>query len=390
MASAPVPPGPPSSPPLRVVHVINFLAPGGGLEKGVTTLIRRSSPDFEHAVVTIQGSKDAETMLPPGARLIDMVKGEGHSLRFIGKLARVLRDLSPCIVHTRNWPALDGVIAARLAGVRAVVHGEHGWGAPDPLGTSRKRILVRRFLSRWTRSFVCVSKDIERWLREIVRVRCPVTQIYNGVDTRAFSGDPTSAALRAELGLPPDALLVAIVGRLDAIKDHPTLFRAFAEVRKRIPRAELLVIGDGSEEERLRQLLVPGIRMLGLRSDVPRILRGIDVLALTSRNEGISNTILEAMAAGLPVVASRVGGNVELVEDGVTGRLFPAGDGAALAEALAFYLGSPERRAAHGAAARERVVRIFRIEAMVEAYERVWRDCAVHVRGARRAGGSGS
>ncbi len=369
-------PARPAAPSLRVVHIINFMAKGGGLEKGVATLIRRASPDIEHVVVTIAGAREPEGMLPAGTRLFNLAKAPGHSLRFIGRLARLLRELKPCVVHTRNWPGVDGILAARLAGIRTVIHGEHGWGVADSQGTNWKRILMRRLVSRWTRSFVCVSKDIERWLRETVRVRCPVVQIYNGVDPAAFSGGDTSSELRAELGLPADALLVAIVGRLDAIKDHPALFRAFAIVRERFPRAELLVVGEGSEEARLRELLVPGIHLLGQRDDVARILFGIDVLALTSRTEGISNTILEAMAAGVPVVASRVGGNVELVEEGVTGRLFPTGDVEALARALADYLGAPELRRAHGAAGRARARRLFRTEDMVEAYERVWRACA--------------
>jgi sugar transferase (PEP-CTERM/EpsH1 system associated) len=363
---------------LRVVHVMNYMARSGGMEKGVATLVRRASPDIEHVVITIAGARDVETMLPAGTRLINMAKPEGHSMRFIWRLAGVLRKLSPCVVHTRNWPGLDGIVAARLAGIRAVLHSEHGWGVADAQGTNRRRILVRRFLSRWTRSFLCVSKDIERWLTKTVRVRCPVVQIYNGVEIAPFEGGRTAADLKAELGLPSDALLVGIVGRLDAIKDHPTLFRAFAAVRERFPRAELLCVGEGAEEEALRKLAGPGIHMLGERHDVPRILRGLDVFALTSLNEGISNTILEAMAAGLPVVASRVGGNPELVEDGVTGTLFPAGDTAALAEAITSYLSAPERRAAHGAAARALVIGRFRTEGMVRSYESAWRACAAH------------
>ncbi|MFI5402340.1 MAG: glycosyltransferase [Planctomycetota bacterium] len=372
------PAGPAASPPrrLRVVHVINYMARSGGMEKGVSTLIRHASPDLEHIVVTIEGARDTDTALPKGTRHINLGKPKGNSLRFVWKLARLLRDLRPCVVHTRNWPGLDGIVAARLAGIHAVLHGEHGWSVDDASGTNRKRIMVRRFLSRWTRSFVCVSKDIERWLKETVRVRCPVIQIYNGVETAPFAGERTGAELRAEFGLPPDAPLLGIIGRLDPIKDHPMLFQAFAEVRRRFPTAELLVVGDGPEAPNLRKLLTPGIRMLGERHDVSHILRGLDVYVLSSKNEGISNTILEAMAAGVPVVAGRVGGNVELVEDGVTGRLVPAGDVAAFAEAICAYLASPELRAADGAVAKDRAYKRFRVEVMVRTYENAWRECA--------------
>jgi sugar transferase (PEP-CTERM/EpsH1 system associated) len=363
---------------LRVVHVIHWLG-AGGLEKGISTLVRNASKDVEHVVVAMSGVRDPERLLPAATPLLNLKKPEGHSLRFLGRLAGVLRELSPCVVHTRNWAGMDGVVAARLAGIRAVVHGEHGWGVDDPLGTSRRRIRVRRFLSRWTRFFLCVSQDLERWLREDVRVRCPVIQIYNGVDMSAFAGAPTGAEVKAELGLRPDALLVGFVGRLDLIKDHPTLFRAFARVRERFPHAELLCVGDGPDRAAIERELVPGVHLLGTRYDVPRIVRALDLFVLTSKNEGISNTILEAMASGLPVVATRVGGNPELVEDGTTGRLFPVGDVDALAKALSDYLAEPALRAAHGAAGRDRALRRFGTPAMVHAYEQVWRACAEHL-----------
>jgi sugar transferase (PEP-CTERM/EpsH1 system associated) len=375
---------------LRIVHVINLIVPSGGMEKGLAMLIRRGSPDLEHVVITIEGAREPERVLPHGTRLIDLRKPPGHSWRFIWQLSRLLRELSPCVVHTRNWPGVDGVIAARLAGIRSVVHSEEGWGMLDMLGQSRKRILVRRFMSRWTRNFLSVSKDIERWLTDTVRVRCPVLHIHNGIDSDAYAGPRTSAELKAELGLPADALLVGIVARLDPIKDHPTLFRAFRHVRERVPQAVLLCVGDGAERENLRRIVTPGIRMLGERHDVPRILRGLDVSVLVSRNEGASYTILEAMAAGLPVVASRVGGNPELVIDGVTGGLFPAGDEAALADALVAYLVAPETRAAHGAAARERALRLYGTDEMVKAYEDTWRACAGEVRGSRGQEGATS
>jgi sugar transferase (PEP-CTERM/EpsH1 system associated) len=338
-------------------------------------VIEEGSGDIEHVVVALTGPGD-EGVLPAGTRVIDIRKPPGNSLRAALRLAKVLRGLSPCVVHTRNWPGLDGVIAARLAGIRTVLHSEEGWNAADLHGGSRKRILVRRFLSRWMRGVVAVSKDIERWLRETVRVKCPVLHIRNGIRAEHYAGPSTAAEVRRELGLPADAPLVGIVARLDPIKDHPLLFRAFGRVRERFPGAELLCVGDGPERAALERLVAPGIRMLGERRDVPRLLRALDVFALVSRNEGIPYTILEAMAAGVPVVASRVGGNPEVVEDGVTGRLFPSGDEAALAEALSGYLAAPELRAAHAATARTRAQERFGLSAMIRSYEDLWRACA--------------
>ena len=235
---------------------------------------------------------------------------------------------------------------------------------------------MRRFLSRWTREITCVSRHLETWLRDEVRVRAPVTQVYNGVDTETFRPADGPSPVRAELGLGEDAFVAGIVGRLDPIKDHSTLFRAFAPLAARDPAARLLVVGDGGERARIEKEAGDGVVMLGERADVAEVLRALDVFVLPSHNEGISNTILEAMASGVPVVASRVGGNPELVEDGRQGRLFPAGDVDALASCLQDYAGSAETRLAHGAAGRARCEERFSIPVMVRGYADVWERAA--------------
>lgn len=363
---------------MHVVHVLYSFGTGG-LEKGIATVVRHGSEGFRHSIVCLTVSGASERLLPPGTDVVELKKPPGNSLRSIIKLRRILKELRPDVVHTRNWPGMDGIIAARLAGIRNVVHGEHGWGMDDPDGRSPKRMRIRRLLTRWVREYTCVSRAIERWLAEEIRVRRPVTQIYNGVDTDTFrpgTGEP----VRAELGIPGDALVVGIVGRLDPIKDHPTLFQAFDRLRDKVPDARLLVVGDGPERARLESLAGEGVIFLGDRADVPEILRALDLFVLSSRNEGVSNTILEAMATGLPVVATRVGGNPELVKDGQTGTLVPTGDPVALAQALAAYAASPQRRVAGGATGRTWAVERFSIAAMVQGYETVW----------SRAGGRGS
>ncbi|MHC4549816.1 MAG: glycosyltransferase [Planctomycetota bacterium] len=357
--------------PLRVVHVVNTLITGG-MERGVTTLARHSSSRFEHAVLCLICTGDMARLLPAGTVVTELHKPEGHSLRWFWKLVRTLRRLRPQVLHTRNWQGMDAILAARLAGVRGIVHGEHGWQVNDATGSDRKRQKVRRFLSRWVTEFTSVSRHLEGWLREEVGIRHRITQIYNGVDTEVWRPGAEGAAVRAELGIPPDAFVAGIVARMDPIKDHATLLRAFAAVRARHPGARLLVVGDGEEEERLRALACEGIHFLGHREDVPRILRATDVFALSSLNEGISNTVLEAMATGLPVVATRVGGNPELVEEGVTGRLVASGDADGLADAIAAYAADRALVRAHGAAGRQAAISKFSIRQMVEAYEEVW------------------
>ena len=373
-ASTPASQDPSISAKLHVVHVLHSFGTGG-LEKGIATVVRHASAGFEHTVVCLTISGESERLLPAVTRVIELRKKPGNSPAFLWRLSRELRRLAPDVVHTRNWSGLDGVIAARLAGIRTVAHGEHGWGMEDPDGLSPRRLRIRRLLSRWVCEYTCVSKAMERWLRQEVGVRRPLTQVYNGVDPTVFHPRDRGAQ-RAALGVSTLDFLVGIAGRLDPIKAHPVLFEAVRALRASHPTARLLVVGDGPERVRLEALAGEEVCFLGNRDDVPELMAALDVFVLCSRNEGISNTILEAMATGLPVVATAVGGNHELVVEGVTGRLVPEGDSGALAAALESYAVSSEMRALHGNAGLERVLRLFTVEGMVRAYEGVWRRVA--------------
>lgn len=341
------------------------------MEKGVATLVGGTGSDIEHVIVCLTKAGRSTRLLPPGTRVIELGKPPGNSFRFIRMLSRTLGDLRPDIVHTRNWGGVDGVIAARLAGIRAVVHGEHGLVGDDPSGLNRKRLFIRKLVDRWVREYVCVTHSLLRWLTDEVKVRRPVTQIHNGVDTDLYSPG-NGEVVRNELNLPETAFVVGVVARLDPIKDHPTLLKAFEDLRAVVPDAALVVIGDGVERSRLEAMAGAGVRFLGDRPDVPELLNAMDLFVLPSRNEGMSNTILEAMATGVPVAASRVGGNTELIEDGVTGSLFPAGDAVALSALMRRHFEMPDLCTALGTAGRQRVQACSSVEAMVNGYRAVW------------------
>jgi sugar transferase (PEP-CTERM/EpsH1 system associated) len=351
--------------PLHVVHIL-FSFGTGGLEKGVATLARNASSDLRHTILCLAGEGDSRQLLPATTRVVEMGKRPGHSFSFLWRLSRTLKRLGPDVVHTRNWGGMDGVVAARLAGLRCVVHGEHGWVMEDPFGRDERRIRIRRFLRRWVREYTCVSKQMVEWLVGTVLVDRPVTQIYNGVDGELYRPVDDAQRTRSELSVPHAAFVVGILGRLDPIKDHATLFDAFERFRSRRPDARLLVVGEGPERSKLEALAGAGVSFLGNRLDAPAILRALDVFVLPSLNEGISNTILEAMASGNP----------ELVLDGVTGTLIPPRDPATLAACLWRYASEPELRRRHGAAGRARVVEAFGVSEMVARYEAVYRRVA--------------
>ncbi len=355
-----------------VAHVVHSLGIGG-LENGVVNLVNTAGPRFRHVIVCMTTDGVLRNRLKPAVEIFTLGKRRGHDLRAFVRLVRVLRQTRPAIVHSRNWAAFDAVLAARLARVPLVVHGEHGREVTDPDGQNRRRNWARRALAPLVNRFVTVSQDLRRWLIEDVRLPAhKVTTIQNGVDLTRFGHHGRHEA-RLRLGLPAEALVLGTVGRLDPVKDHATLIQAFAGLAPAHPDAALLIVGDGPCRSDLDRLvtgigLENRVRLFGSRADVPVVLATMDVFVLPSVAEGMSNTILEAMATGLPVVATRVGGNPELIEDGVGGALVPRHDQAALTEALSAYLDDGNLRSVHGKASRQRAVDHFGLERMCAAY----------------------
>ena len=354
----------------RIVQVIPSLRVGG-LESVALRLVQHLVPLAEQSVVTPTGSGPLAGRVPAGVSVFPMGDAHRPDRWNAVRMARLFRRLRPDIVHTRNWTCIDAIIGARLAGVPAVIHGEHGREAADPEGRNRRRQQIRRLLSPFVSEFVTVSRDLARWLVEQVRIPArKVRTIYNGVDTERYApGD--RAAARRTLGIPADWSVAGTVGRLDPVKDQIGLLRAFARANK--GRHALVIAGDGPArpqlESTVRELgLRDSVRLLGERDDVPLVLRALDVFVLSSIGEGISNAILEAMASGLPVIATGVGGNVELVRDGLTGCLIEPRRPELLADALTAYFDDPARAAAHGAAGRSRAAEEFGLERMLAGY----------------------
>ena len=359
-----------------VVHVVNSLAVGG-LENGVVNLVNTTAARFRHVIVCMTTDGPLHGRLRPEVEVVVLGKRPGQDPWALLRLVRLLRHLRPLIVHSRNWPAVDAIPAARVARVPLVVHGEHGREVADPEGRDLRRNRIRRALAPLVHHFVTVSADLRRWLIEDVRVpAAKVTAIHNGVDLSRF-GRAGKLEARMRLSLPADASIVGTVGRLDPVKDQAGLIRAFAQVRAQHPAALLVVAGDGPCRAELERVAAglgqrDHVRLLGNRDDIPTVMSALDVFVLPSIAEGISNTILEAMATGLPVVATRVGGNPELVEEGMGGALVPRSDPDALAAAIAAYTGDAELRRRHGQASRQRAIGHFSLERMAQAYANLY------------------
>lgn len=367
-----------------IAHVIHRLDVGG-LENGLVNLINRT-PQYRHAIICMTDYTDfSRRITHPAVSLYSLDKREGKDFGVYVRLWRLLRRLRPDIVHTRNLAALEGQLPAALAGVRGRVHGEHGWDVRDLDGSNRKYRWLRRGYRSLVQRYIPLSRELERYLRQQIRVDdAKIVQIYNGVDTDRFH--PAQGArghLPAAGFAPPGTVIIGTVGRMQAVKDPLNLVQAFLSLAGRDRSARdhlrLVMIGDGPLRREAQSLLTKeGMADLawlpGSRDDIPELLRGMDLFVLPSRAEGISNTILEAMASGLPVVATRVGGNGEVIDEGVTGALATAGAPLALAEAIEAYLRDPVLRQRHGRAGRERVEREFSIGAMIDKYDLVYQS----------------
>lgn len=371
-----------------VMHVIHHLVIGG-MENGLVNLINHlPEQEFRHVVVCVEDFSNFRSRITrTDVDVIALHRSRTGAMALRRSLYRLCVQLRPAILHSRNQSGLDALLPAFLARVPARVHGEHGWDVNNIDGRQWKPALLRRLHAPLVSRYVAVSRDLSRFLVDRVGIGgARVTTICNGVDTERFSPGPVPAGLE----LPPHFLhegviRIGTVGRLQPVKDQGTLAEAVAALLRRRPelrpRVRLVFVGDGPSRNELTQR----VRVLGLEDltcfagashEVQGWLRAMDVFVLPSLNEGISNTLLEAMATGVPTLATAVGGNVELVQEGQGGGLFAPGDVAALAAKLALYLDDPALRLRDAALARRRAEELFSLQTMVAGYRGLYRSLA--------------
>jgi len=365
----------------RIVHVVHQFGTGG-MENGMVTLFNNFPPgDFEHHVVCLQGhSHFAERIRSGRVRFHDVRKLSGKDIGHYFRLWRILRALRPDILHTRNLSAIEAVLIGWFAGVPIRIHGEHGRDVFDLDGSNARYNRLRRIARPFVHRYLTVSRDLRNWLVDAIGVDASrVTQIYNGVDKQRFCPPLDHMRMLLPENFRKECFVVGSVGRMVGVKDYPTLVAAFVDAcgRPGGERLRLVIIGDGGARDACqRQIDDAGLSARawfpGERSDIAELMQCFDLFVLPSLGEGISNTILEAMACGLPIVSTNVGGTPELVDDGVNGRLFPPGDVPALSGLVADYLANPALLAAHGSASRQKIEASFSIEAMVGAYRDIY------------------
>lgn len=367
-----------------IAHVM-YRFDTGGLENGVVNLINHMPEDrFRHAVVALTEVTDFRKRIRRGdVQFVSLHKPAGHGQWQYAKWYRMFRRMRPDIVHTRNLAALECQLPAWAARVPVRIHGEHGRDVGDLDGSNRTYQRVRRFYRPFVHHYLALSCDLAHYLTQHVGVAADhMTQVYNGVDTLAFC-PPPHGPIPID-GCPFDPSLhwmVGTVGRMQTVKDQPMLARAFVQALELSPdlrdRMRLVMIGDGPLRAQAQAALdgagVAALAWLpGERNDVAHVMQGLHAFALPSLAEGISNTILEAMASALPVVATDVGGNADLVLPGETGAIIAAADPLAMARCLTLWANDAALARRLGQAGRQRVESVFSMQAMVKNYQAVY------------------
>lgn len=376
-------PRPGGSFPLKILHVLNQLGTGGTEFTALNVAAGLSGPQFENRFCVVRNF-DHESALIERLRVEPFVAGGRDAWFFVFRLARIMRAYQPHIVHSRNWGAIEAIPAARLARVPVVIHSEHGYEVETMGGLPKRQQLFRRAVYPMADAVFTVTQELRDYHAGQVQIAPEkIRVIQNGVDTDRFAPNPAvRQGARRKLGLDPGTVVIGNVGRMVLIKDHTTLLKAAAVVISRGVDIRVLLAGSGPELEKHRNTVAESpelagrVFFLGATENVSEVLNAMDLFVLPSLLEGMSNTILEAMASGLPVVATRVGGNPDLVADAETGWLFSPGDVSELAKRIEQLARGNELRCRFGDAARKRAKQQFSLGAMIERYRGLYLELA--------------
>jgi glycosyltransferase involved in cell wall biosynthesis len=362
--------------PTRVLHVIQSLN-YGGMERVLSDIALCCDRErFETHVLCLQYLGRYATGLESAATLHVATPMSRGSMLWPRTLARQIRSIAPDVVHSHSGVWYKATFAARLAGVSRTVHTEHGRPKPDAL---RNRVLDG-IAARRSDTVVAVSASLAASLMRDLRVpKRKLLVIRNGVDTETYKPRPDTRRLRSELGIGLETPIIGSIGRLEPIKGYDLMIDAFARLHATgVDRGAVLVIaGEGSARPALEKIvrgygLERSVFLLGWRDDVLDLHSAFSVFTMSSRSEGTSVSLLEAMSAGLVPVVTDVGGNAAVLGDGLRHRLVPSEQPVSLAAAWAEIFSDAKRFAQDRIIARQRVIDAFDLERMVRAYERVY------------------
>lgn len=357
--------------PISILHVVISLDTGG-LERFVLDLIEANKNVFNQFVVCLE--RAGELSKTCKAEVISMNMPPGLHLRAAWDIAKIVRDKKVDIIHTHNEKAqLYGGIAGLLARV-PVVHTKHGKNE-----TGFFSVLRNSLMSRLCRNVITVSRDaaVQCINDENIPIH-KVATILNGINTNTFSRFTSQMEARIKLGIELNVPVIGIVARLAPVKDHATLMVSCRQLKDKGAQFRLLVVGDGPLRGELENLasslgIHDRVNFLGVRTDIPSLMQSMDLFVLSSTSEGISLTLVEAMACELPVVATEVGGNPEVIVEGETGFLVPPQNSELMAERISQLLENPQLRQQLGKNGRKRAECVFSLSRAALEYANLYR-----------------
>lgn len=373
---------------LRIIHVLHRMG-AGGTELALRRVVAGLDPErFENIICTVAPIPEDEQTA--GARFVSLQRRGRKTGSLVGDFARLFGRERPDVVHSRNWGAIEAVVAGQLARVPRIIHSEHGRDIHTMNGDPWRRRVFRRFCYALADEVFAVSGELRD--HYAAQVGVPVHKlglIPNGVDTGRFQPDTEARlTMRRRLRIGNDTVVAGTVGRLDPVKDHATLLLAAEQLATAGSRLQFVIVGGGPEHELLRTrieaspVLRKRVILAGETTRPEDWLNAFDIFVLPSLSEGMSNTVLEAMATALPCVVTSVGANADLVQDGHTGYLVEARDADTMADRMLELAADPQLRSTFGGRGRLKVETQFSLPRMLANYTRLYTTTSAE----RRAG----
>ncbi len=362
----------------RIIHVLHRMG-AGGTELALRRVVAGLDPErFEHTICTVAPVPESE--LSGDVRFVSLERTGTKTGSLVADLSRLFLRKRPDIVHSRNWGAIEAVVAGKLARVPRVIHSEHGRDIHTMNGDPWRRRVFRRFCYSLADEVFAVSRELrEHYAKQVGVSPTRLNVIPNGVDIDRFHPSASSRhRLRGQIGAADGEIVLGTVGRLDPVKDHATLLLAAEQLIAGGMPLRIVIVGDGPGRDQLRHAVESSpflrnrVTLAGESTHPESWLNSFDVFVLSSLSEGMSNTILEAMATELPSVVTSVGANPDLVEDGKTGFLVNPKDVAGLADRVLMLAEDRGLRSRLGKQARRKVETEFSLQRMLENYSRLY------------------
>lgn len=363
---------------IRIMYLVHSLE-RGGLEKCVALLVNKINPEiFIPSVCCLSGLGPSLILIEKDSvKIFNMEKGEAHEVFLFLRLAKLFKKEKIDILHTNGWATLfDGVLGAKVGGIPVIVHSEHGKDPEDFVQIQQRRVWTRRLITPFLDKMITVSDDIKKQFVNITGLKTEqITCIHNGIEFQDM--EINYKEKRREIGVKDHEILIGSVGRLESVKNYDMFIRAAEIVLKEYPLVKFIIIGDGSLRQKLHSLITEiginkSVFLLGERNDVNELLKIMDIFVLPSISEGLSLALLEAMANKLPIVATNVGGNPEVVIDGKTGILVPSGDIFSLVMAITELIKDENKRKNMGEDGFVMVKKEFAVEKMIANHEELY------------------